>query len=156
MVDLASQTGRKINKRQSPDDYSNIRIHVEYTNVDSSADSYVRGPNSVLSDSIKTLESILMVHPVQGNLIIPPMCDDTWTYGLNEGKCRYLPYQSNYECGEFGTIPLSYIGTREVCTSYYSGSCTTEGPNGSGLPYADYLLFVSATSSSELKFFNEV
>ena len=73
MVDLASQTGRKINKRQYSMDHSNIRIHVEYTHVDYSAYSYVRGSNSVLSDSIKTLESILMVHPVQGNLLIPPM-----------------------------------------------------------------------------------
>ena len=152
MVDLASQTRRKINKRQSSVDYSNIRIHVEYTNVDSSADSYVRGPNSVLSDSIETLESILMVHPVQGNLLIPPMCDDddTWSYGHNIGKCMApLPSQNYYACGEFATIPLSYIGTREVCTSS-SGSCTTEGPNGLGLPNADYLLFVSATFSCEL------
>ena len=149
MVDLASQTGRKINKRQSSVDYSNIRIHLEYTNVDSSADSYVRGPNSVLSDSIKTLESILMVHPVQGNLIIPPSCD-TWSYGSNEGKCKSsLLHQSDYSCGKLATIPLSYIGTREVCTSS-SGSCTTEGPNGSGVPNADYLLFISATSSCEL------
>ena len=154
MVDLASQTGRKINKKQSSVDYSKIRIHVEYTNVDSNADSYVRGPNSVLSDSIKTLESILMVHPVQGNLLIPPMCDDTWSSGSNGGKCiAPLPSQSYYECGEFGTIPLSYIGTREVCTSS-SGSCTSEGPNGSGLPNADYLLFVSATSSSKLPLVN--
>ncbi|XP_065915873.1 leishmanolysin-like peptidase isoform X1 [Dysidea avara] len=147
MVDLASQTRRKINKRQSSVDYSNIRIHVEYTNVDSNADSYVRGPNSVLSDSIKTLESILMVHPVQGNLIIPPMCDDTWFYGSNEGKCSSLPYESYYECGEFATIPSSYIGTIEVCPTSY-GSCSLEGPDGSGLRNADYLLFVSATSSS--------
>ena len=146
MVDLVSQTRRKINKRQSSVDYSNIRIHVEYTNVDSSADSYVRGPNSVLSDSIKTLESILMVHPVQGNLIIPPMCDVTWFYDSNEGKCSLLPYESYYECGEFATIPSSYIGTIEVCPTSY-GSCSLEGPNGSGLRNADYLLFVSATSS---------
>jgi len=150
IVDLASQTGRKVNKRQSSVDYSNIRIHVEYTNIDSSADSYVRGPNSVLSDSIKTLESILMVHPVQGNLIIPPICE-TWSYGSNEGRCMDpLPSQNHFKCGEFSTIPLSYIGTREVCTSS-TGSCTAEGPDNSGLPNADYLLFVSATSSGELQ-----
>jgi len=150
MVDLASQTERRLNKRQSLVDYSSIRIHVEYTNIDSSADSYVRGPNSVLSDSIKTLESILMVHPVQGNLIIPPTCE-AWAYGSNKGKCMDpLPSQNYFKCGEFGTIPLSYIGTREVCTSS-TGACTLEGPNSSGLPNADYLLFASATSSGKLQ-----
>ena len=123
---------------------------MEYTNIDSSADSYVRGPNSVLPDSIKTLESILMVHPVQGNLLIPPFCDQTYSSGSNEGKCVYnLPSQSDFNCGKFATIPLSYIGTREVCYGS-SGSCHMEGPNGSGVPNADYLLFVSATSSCEL------
>ena len=148
MVDLASQTGGKINKRQYSVDHSNIRIHVEYTDVDYSAYSYVQGPNSVLSDSIKTLESILMVRPVQGNLIIPPKCNeyDIWSYGPNEGKCSSLPYLYYYECGEFATIPQSYIGTLEVCPTD-SGSCRLEGPNGSGVCNADYLLFVSATSS---------
>ena len=149
IVDLASQSVSKINKRQSSDDYSNIRIHVEYTNVDANVESYVQGPNSVLSDSIKTLESILMVHPVQGNLIIPPMCDNTWTSGMNQGQCKSLPSQDDYVCGDFGIIPLSYVGTREVCSSA-NGSCTMEGPNGTGIPNADYLMFVSASTTCEL------
>ena len=91
-----------------------------------------------------------MVHPVQGNLLIPPMCDDTWSSGINEGKCKSsLPSQDDYRCGDFGIIPLSYIGTREVCSSA-NGSCTMEGPNGTGIPNADYLLFVSASTTCEL------
>ena len=90
-----------------------------------------------------------MVHPVQGNLIIPPTCTE-YTSGVNKGKCRSsLPTQSSYNCGNYGTIPLSYIGVREVCTSYHrNSSCTLQGPNGVGLPNADYLLFVSASSST--------
>ena len=109
----------------------------------------MQGENTPLSRAIETLKSILLIHPVQGNLVIPPKCTE-YTYGTNEGKCiRPLPSQDDYECGEFGIIPLSYIGTREVCISSY-GSCTTEGPDGPGLPNADYLLFVSAYSTCEL------
>ena len=129
--------------------YSNIRIQPVFANVSSTADPFLRGVDSPLSHAIKILESVLMVHPVQGNLRIPPMCSE-YTYGVNEGKCRSpLPSQSNYDCGDFGTIPLSYIGVREVCTtSYLSSSCTLQGPNGVGLPNADYLLFVSASSTT--------
>ncbi|XP_065916878.1 uncharacterized protein [Dysidea avara] len=150
IVDLASQNlFIEAKKRQISPTYANIRIHPELVSVASSAIPYLQGPDSILSRSIKTLESILMVHPVQGNLRIPPMCTE-YTSGVNKGKCRSpLPSQSSYDCGDFGTIPLSYIGVREVCTSYYSSSsCTTQGPNGVGLPNADYLLFVSASSST--------
>ena len=120
-----------------------------FVNVATSARRYLQGENSLLTRSIRTLESILMVHPVQGNLRIPPMCTE-YTSGVNKGKCRSpLPSQSGYDCGEFGTIPLSYIGVREVCTSS-SSTCTLQGPNGVGLPNADYLLFVSASSTCKL------
>ena len=137
--------------RQPPKDYSNIRIHTEFSNIASSAVTFLQGADSMLSRSIKTIESILMVHPMQGKLRIPPMCTE-YTSGVNEGKCRSpLPSQSGYNCGEFGTIPKSYIGVREVCTSSLShASCSSQGPNGTGLPNADYLLFVSASPSSEL------
>ena len=90
-----------------------------------------------------------MVHPVEGNLRIPPMCTE-YTSGVNKGKCRSpLLSQRNVNCGRFGTIPLSYIGVREVCTSSnQSSSCTLQGPDGVGLPNTDYLLFVSAVYSS--------
>ena len=107
--------------------------------IASTATAFVQGSNTPLSRAIDTLESLLLVHPVQGNLIIPPTCTE-YTYGSNEGKCRSpLPSQSNFKCGQFGVIPLSYIGTREVCTSSY-GSCTTQGPNGPGLPNAELLI----------------
>ena len=145
MVNLASQ-GERVHKRQLS--YSNIRIHPVFTNIASTATVFTQGDNTPLSRAIDTLQSTLLVRHVQGNLIIPPMCTE-YTFGLNEGKCRSpLPSQSNYRCGEFGVIPLSYIGTREVCTSSY-GSCTKQGPDGPGLPNADYLLFVSASSTCE-------
>ena len=149
IVDLSTQDGG-VNKRQTSMDYSNLRIHTEFTNVDPSAVTFLQGPDSILSHSIEALESILMVHPVQGNLLIPPMCTE-YTSGVNEGKCTSpLPSQSSYSCGEFGTFPLSYIGVREVCTSsLFSSSCSPQGPNGTGVADADYLLFVSASSSSE-------
>jgi len=150
IVDLSSSQDGGINRRQISIDYSNIRIHTEFTNVTPSAATFIQGPDSILSHSIETLQSILMVHPVQGNLLIPPMCTE-YTSGINEGKCTFpLPSQSDYSCGEFGTIPLSYIGVREVCTSSsLSMSCSPQGPNGTGLSDADYLLFVSASNSSE-------
>ena len=88
-----------------------------------------------------------MVHPVQGNLVIPPICQGReFTSGRNEGKCiSPLPSQDRYRCGVFGIIPTEYIGTREVCESRFSQSgCRQEGPGGAGIPDADYLLFVSA------------
>ena len=53
-------------KRQISPTYSNIRIHPEFVSIHSSVDPYVRGPNSILSQAIKTLESVLMFHPVTG------------------------------------------------------------------------------------------
>ena len=143
IVNLASQEG-KLHKRHSS--YSNIRIHPLVTGpLISSASAYLVGPNTPLSKAIETLQSVLLVHPVQGNLKIPPRCSE-YSSGLNKGKCRSpLPSQSTFKCGGSSNIPLSYIGTREVCASSY-GSCTTEGPDGPGLPNADYLLFVSTFS----------
>ena len=138
-------------KRQTSPTYASIRIHPEFVSsaISSSADPYLQGPDSILSRTIKTLESVLMVHPVQGNLRIPPMCTE-YTSGVNSGKCRSpLPSQYIYDCGQFGRIPLSYNGVREVCTSSSrNSSCTLQGPNGVGIPNSDYLLFVSASSSS--------
>ena len=157
IVDLASQSLYKgVEKRQTSPTYANIRIHPEFVRVASAADPYIRGPNSILSQAIKTLESVLMVHPVQGNLHIPPTCTE-YTSGVNKGKCRSpLPTQSSYNCGNYGTIPLSYIGVREVCSSSsVRSSCTVQGPTGVGLPNTDYLLFVSAsffTSKLDLVF----
>ena len=90
-----------------------------------------------------------MVHPVQGNFVIPPNCTE-YTSGVNKGKCRSpLPTQSSLPCGNFGTIPLSYIGVREVCSLYFrTSSCTLQGVNGTGLPNTDYLLLVSASSNT--------
>lgn len=101
---------------------------------------------SSVSASIEILEKILMVHPVQGNLVIPPMCDE-FTSGPNVGKCQYpLPLQNSYECGELANISQEYIGTREVCISF-DGPCSLQGPNSTGIPNADFLLFVSASST---------
>lgn len=150
IVNLASQ-GTRIHKRHSI--YSNIRIHPVFTDIDSTVQNFFVGSNSPLSRVIDTLQSLLLVHPVEGNLIIPPECTE-YTYGLNEGKCQWpLPSQDDYECGQFGTIPLSYIGTREVCTSSY-GSCTTEGPDGPGLANTDFLLFVSAANTCKVSLFS--
>ena len=122
--------------------------------MSSTAIQFLQGDNTPLSRAIDTLKSTLMVRPVQGNFTIPPMCTE-YTFGLNEGKCiSPLPTQSasDYTCGQFGVIPLSYIGTREVCTSS-DGPCTMEGPNGPGLPNTDYLLFVSAYSTCKFPLF---
>ena len=94
-----------------------------------------------------------MVRPVQGNLVIPPICRGReFVSGRNEGKCMApLPSQDRYRCGVLGIIPTEYIGTREVCeTSFSQDGCRQEGPGGAGIPNADYLLFVSASSTSEL------
>ena len=123
--------------------YSNIRIHPSIAFSLTGSHRFLQGNNTPLSRAIDTLESLLLVHPVQGNLLIPPKCKE-YKSGSNKGKCKSpLPSRRYYDCGP-GIIPLSYIGTREVCTSS-NGSCTTQGPNGPGLPNADYLLFVSVS-----------
>ena len=124
-------------------DYSNVRIHPVFTSIDPTVEMDVR---STVSTSIETLQNLLMVHPVQGNLLIPPMCNAVFTSGPNVGKCQYLPPQSEYVCGELAVISPEYIGVREVCTSF-DGPCSLQGPNGTGIPNADFLLFVSAFST---------
>ena len=151
-VNLANAIQNKgASKRQASADYSNIRIHTEFVRGTSSLYSLFKAPNSSFANAIKTLTSVLMVRPVQGNLVIPPICREH-TYGSNEGKCRApLPSQSDFKCGEYGVIPPEYIGTREVCRySYYPSSCVEQGPNGSGIPDTDYLLFVSAVTTRKL------
>ena len=151
-VNLASAIQNKgVNKRQASADYSNIRIHTKFVDGTSSVYSQVRSLNSPFSNAIKTLSSVLMVRPVQGNLVIPPMCNE-YTDGRNEGKCRRpLPSQSDFKCGEYGVIPPEYIGTREVCrNSRNPSNCVEEGPNGAGIPDTDYILFVSAVTTREL------
>ena len=87
-----------------------------------------------------------MVHPVEGNLLIPPLCDE-FTVGPNVGKCRYS-LENSYMCGELAVISQEYIGVREVCSSS-DGPCSLQGPNSTGIPGADFLLFVSASSTCE-------
>ena len=67
IVNLASQRGR-LHKRES--DYSNIRIHTVFTNISSTASEFIEGGNTPLSRATDTLQSTLLVHPVQGNLTI--------------------------------------------------------------------------------------
>lgn len=117
-----------------------------FTNIDLAAEIHVRSTNSSVSASIKTLERILLIHPVQGNFVIPPMCNE-FTSGSNVGKCRgSLPLQNNYECGDLAVISREYIGVREVCSSP-DGPCFLQGPNGTGIPNTDFLLFVSASET---------
>ena len=121
-----------------------------FVNVTTSAEPYLQAPNGPLFNGISTLGKLLMVQPVLGNFVIPPMCSE-YSFGRNEGKCRApLPSQDSYRCGEFGIIPTEYIGTREVCETSDQIDCSQDGPGGAGIPDTDYLLFVSATSTSEL------
>ena len=127
-------------------DHSNIRIHPVFINIDSTVERSIISP---VSASIETLEKILMVHPVQGNLVIPPWCVE-FTLGPNVGKCQdQHPLQYNYSCGELADISQEYIGVREVCSSS-DGPCFLQGPNSTGIPNADFLLYVSATSTCKL------
>ena len=72
IVNLASQR-RRFHKRESAD-YSNIRIHAVFTNVSSTASEFIEGDDTPLSRVIDILQSTLLVHPVEGNLTIPPKC----------------------------------------------------------------------------------
>ena len=117
-----------------------------FTNIDSTVESTERSIISSVSASIETLERILMVHPVLGNLVIPPQCVE-FTFGVNVGKCQdQYPLQYTYSCGELANISQEYIGVREVCSSS-DGPCSLQGPNSTGIPDADFLLYVSATST---------
>ena len=148
MVNLASQK-ETIHKRDLG--YSNIRIHPILDAGTYAYSEFVQGDDSALSRALDTLQRALLIHPVQGNLTIPPMCEE-YTTGLNEGKCiSPLPNQTEFQCGDLasGIVPHEYIGTREVCNSS-NGSCTVEGPDGPGLPNADYLLFVSISHTCKM------
>ena len=148
IVEVAGQ-GEGIHKRGSG--YANIRIHPILTVTVGRANEFFHGENSPLSRAIDTLQRLLFVRPVQGNLTIQPICEE-YASGLNKGKCMApLPSQDNYKCGRFGAIPHQYIGTREVCNTSNS-LCRAEGPNGTGLPNADYLLFVSVSSIGKHKY----
>jgi len=109
--------------------------------------SLVQSPNSSVFSSIETLQNILMVHPVQGNLTIPPRCERYHASGTNFDKCASL-IQRSYRCGEMAVIPSDYVGVIEVCPSA-NGPCILDGPDGVGIPDSDFLLFVSAFSTSE-------
>ena len=146
-VSLSSQH-KGMNKKQAATsaEYSNIRIHPAFVNVDSSTQSYIQASNGPLFNSIRTLADVLMVRPVQGNIVIPPICSG-YTSDLNKGKCQApLPSQDNYRCGPFGVIPTDYIGTREVCATSSQDECIEDGLDGPGINDTDYLLFVSAAS----------
>ena len=124
IVEVAGQ-GEGIHKRGSG--YANIRIHPILTVTVGRANEFFHGENSPLSRAIDTLQRLLFVRPVQGNLTIQPICEE-YASGLNKGKCMApLPSQDNYKCGRFGAIPHQYIGTREVCITSNS-LCTMEGP----------------------------
>jgi len=128
-------------------DYSNLRIHAQFVDVHPTVMSIVQSPSGSVFRSIETLERLLMVHPVQGNLIIPPNCGNFYTSGANRDKCSG-PIQSSYNCGGLAVIPSNYVGVIEVCSSA-NGPCSLEGPNGAGIPGADFLLFVSASSTGK-------
>ena len=116
------------------------------TNIAFTARPHIFGNDTTLSRAINILESILMVHPVEGNFVVPPQCTE-YTSGPNEGKCNSpLPDDNSYGCGPYGFIPNEYIGNREVCPTF-SGPCYLDGSNGTGIPNTDYLLFVSAAST---------
>ena len=148
-VNLASQH-KGSNKRQATStDYSSIRIHPIFTNVDPSARSQVEATDSPLFNSIRALSSVLMVKPVQGNFILPPRCTE-YIIGPNRGKCAAPLNIVRQRCGEFGIVPEEYTGTREVCESFNQTLCHDDGPDGPGIPDTDYLLFVSVSTTGEL------
>ena len=127
--------------------YSNIRIFPFLTNIGPEIAPLLNETNSSLSRSIEFLESILMVNPAEGNFVLPPICNE-YDSGINEGSCEDpLPLNVTYNCGEFGVVPDEYIGVRAVCPA--NQSCYLDGPNGTGIPDTDYLLFVSAINTCE-------
>ena len=139
------EPGRRM-KRQITADYSNIRIFPFLTNIDPEIAPLVNETNSSLSRSIEILESILKVDPVEGSFILPPICNE-YNSGINKGRCEYpLPLNVTYNCGDFGVVPDEYIGVRTVCP--VNQSCYLDGPNGTGISNTDFLLFVSAVSTS--------
>ena len=132
-------------KRQTTANYSGIRITPFFTNIDPEIAQLFNGTNSSLSRSIEILESILMANPVEGNFVLPPNCNE-YDSGINEGMCEDpLPLNVTYNCGEFGVVPDEYIGVRAVCLA--NQSCHLDGPNGTGIPNTDFLLFVSAVNT---------
>ena len=120
--------------------FSPIRITpVLMEPIDSLYQDKLTSPGGLLMRVVNYLEKTLRVRSIQGNLTIPPTCDE-YTYGVNDGKCGVL--HTPIKCGIFVVSP-QYFGTREVCPSSASTtSCYQSGPNGVGAANTDFLLFV--------------
>lgn len=108
--------------------------------IDSRFRDQLTNTNGSLMRVVNFLENTLRVRPIQGNVTVPPTCDE-YAFGPNEGKCIVL--HQTTQCGFFD-IPDQYLGTREVCPTS-SSNCSVSGPHGAGAADTDFLLFVGTT-----------
>ena len=118
--------------------FSPIRITPYFMEpLSSTFRSELTNQTGALARVLSLISRTLLVRRISGNVTIPPTCDE-YTYGTNVGKCRVL--HTTTQCGPF-TVPSQFIGTRQVCSSFY-GSCRESGGNGTGAANTDLLLFV--------------
>lgn len=123
--------------------FSPIRITPVFMEpIDGRFQDQLTNSNGPLTRVVNFLENTLGVRPIQGNLTIPPTCDE-YTHGLNEGKCRVLHTVTG--CGILD-VPRRFIGTQEVCSTS-SSKCSVSGPNGAGAAHTDFLLFIGTIST---------
>ena len=130
-------------KRQSQEEFAPIRVHTVF-DPSVSAWKIFRDSSGPFQRALTVLSNSLLVRPFQGNLTIPPLCNNYITNGSNKGKCFADSVDPATACGTYFNVSADLVGTIDACTTA-SGSCTHAGPNGSGVAGVDYILFVGAT-----------
>jgi leishmanolysin-like peptidase len=132
--------------------WSPIRISPVYpvplstdSNMSPALQSYVM--NTLIPNAISRLSSLLTVIPVQGNLYAHRSCNTYYTFSDPYPCASYdsLTACANIDNGVTINFPDSLLGSDPVTSS--SGS-TSYLPAGTGLPNADFGVFVTAIQTS--------
>eukprot|EP00325_Prymnesiales_sp_UTEX-LB-985_P030836 CAMPEP_0174730688 /NCGR_PEP_ID=MMETSP1094-20130205/56100_1 /TAXON_ID=156173 /ORGANISM="Chrysochromulina brevifilum, Strain UTEX LB 985" /LENGTH=310 /DNA_ID=CAMNT_0015932975 /DNA_START=48 /DNA_END=977 /DNA_ORIENTATION=+ len=130
-------------RRTSATAKSSIRINLQYVDTSeltTAKDDFLR--NTLLPAAVSWIDGSLSVVPVAGNLLFEPFCSSTFPT-----KCAAA---TNPTCGSY-TVPDSMLAAIETCTSCTtSGVCSgcTTSAAGTGLASTDFVLFVSAVTTS--------
>lgn len=101
--------------------------------------------NRVIKDVLDYFNSALAVIPVQSNLRFSA-CSYVYTTGVNDGKCAEVRAPT---CGPIPySIPKDHLYGTYCSNSFSVQSCSTYA-NGTGVPNADFVLYVFAVNTSK-------
>ena len=105
--------------------------------------------NGTLSAAIELISESLSVQPSNERLLFTPPCvDETNNSTLcEEGANCTCTNLTTLRCGPYATVLDDHIGVRSVCDG--NGTCSLQGPNGTGLADVDFALYVTALSDGD-------